>query len=390
METLIELYDNRPLENVLATEMFRPARTVFVCSDDIADNKDHKRKIKRYLAHRGIDTEIIFRRTRLYNAGEVLSVLRSITDSYQDCALDITGGTDDALFASGRLSADRPELPVFTYSRKKNSFFSINNARFASDLKCPISYKVEDIIIMAGGALHTGRVDNSILSGYLERIEPFFELYINNKRDWVNAVDYIQQLSGTKPDTELPLYVRGDYYQKGERGKRLSAPEKILREYEEIGFISDLRIEAERSVEFRFSDLQTRSWMRDVGSVPELYTYKVCVESGVFNDVLTSAVVDWENDKGKNVVSNEIDVVATQGIMPVFISCKTCDVKTEAINELSILRDRFGGEMARAFLVSTGSCSYMAKRRAAELRIGIIDRQDIASGAFRKMISGLK
>ena len=390
METLIELYDNRPLENVLATEMFRPQRTVFVCPEEITDNKEHKRKIKRYLNHRGIDTEIIFRRTRLYNAGEVLAVLRSITDSYQDCAIDITGGTDDALFAAGRLSADRPDIPVFTYSRRKNRFFSISNASFASDLECPISYKVEDIILMAGGALHTGRVDNSILSGYMECIEPFYMLYINNKRDWVRAVEYIQQLSATRPDAEPPLHVRGNYYQKGERGGKLPAPEKILREYEEIGFISDLCMEAEKSVEFRFSDLQIRAWMRDVGSVLELYTYKVCVESGSFDDVITSAVVDWEGESGRVSVSNEIDVVATRGVMPVFISCKTCDVKTEAINELSILRDRFGGEMAKAFLVTTGACSYMAKRRAAELRIGIIDSRDIASGVFRKTITGLK
>lgn len=387
METLIELYDNRPLENVLATEVFRPARTVFVCSEDLPDSKAQMRKIRRYLDHRGIGTEILFRHTRLYNAGEVLALLRGVTDSYPDCAIDITGGTDDALFAAGRLSADRPELPVFTYSRRKNRFFSIRNADFASDLVCPVSYKVEDIILMAGGALHTGRVDNSILSGYMERIEPFYKLYINNKRDWVRAVEYIQQLSAVKPDMPVPLSVRGDYYQKGERGGRLPAPEKILREYEEIGFISDLRIEAEKSAEFRFSDLQIRAWMRDVGSVLELYAYKVCVESGSFDDVITSAVVDWEGGSEKASVSNEIDVVATRGVMPVFISCKTCDVKTEAINELSILRDRFGGEMAKAFLITTGACSYMAKKRAAELRIGVIDSRDIASGAFRKTMS---
>ena len=390
METLIELYDNRPLENVLATEMFRPVRTVFVCSEEFADSKAQKRKIRRYLDHRGIDTEIIFRSTRLYNSGEILALLRSITDSYQDCALDITGGTDDALFAAGRLSADRPDLPIFTYSRRKNSFFSISNAAFASDLKCPVSYKVEDIILMAGGALHKGRVDNSILSGYMDRIDPFYELYIDNKREWVRAVEYIQQLSGTKPEAEIPLHVSGDYYQKGEQGGRLSAPEKILREYEKIGFISDLHIETEKSVEFSFSDQQIRAWMRDVGSVLELYTYKVCIESGAFNDVVTSAVVDWEGERGRTGVTNEIDVVATHGVMPVFISCKTCDVKTEAINELSILRDRFGGEMAKAFLVTTGGCSNMARRRAAELRITVTDSRDIASGAFRKTISGLK
>lgn len=389
METLIELYDNRPLENVLATEVFRPARTVFVCSEDLEDSKAQRRKIRRYLDHRGIGTEILFRQTRLYNAGEVFALLRSVTDSYPDCAIDITGGTDDALFAAGRLSADRPELPVFTYSRRKNRFFSIRNADFASDLECPVSYTVEDIILMAGGSLQMGRVDNSILAGYMDRIEPFYELYSRNRRDWVRAVEYIQQISAVRPDEPVPLSVRGDYYQKGERGGRLAAPEQVLREYERIGFLSGLRIEADKSVEFRFADLQIRAWMRDVGSVLELYTYKVCVESGSFNDVVTSAVVDWEGERGRTGVTNEIDVVATRGVIPVFISCKTCDVKTEAINELSILRDRFGGEMARAYLVTTGACSYMAKRRAAELKIGILDRQDIASGAFRKSMETL-
>ena len=31
MKTLIELYDERPIENVLGTEVFRPERTVFLC-----------------------------------------------------------------------------------------------------------------------------------------------------------------------------------------------------------------------------------------------------------------------------------------------------------------------------------------------------------------------
>ena len=389
METLIELYDNRPLENVLATEMFRPSKTVFVCPKEIADNKAQKRKIRNYLNHRGIDSEIIFRRAGLYNSTEILKALRSIADSYKDCALDITGGTDDALFAAGRLCADRPDLPVFTYSRKRNRFYSISNAAFADELECNVRYTVEDIILMAGGALHSGRVDNSVLSAYMEDIEPFYRIYIDHRRDWVRAVEYIQQLSRTRTESDVPLAVSGDYYQKAERGGRLAAPEAILKSYEEIGFINDLDIKAEKSVEFRFSDHQIRSWMRDVGSVLELYTYKVCVETGTFHDVLTSAVVDWESETGKSSVSNEIDVVATKGVMPVFISCKTCDVKTEAINELSILRDRFGGEMAKAFLVTTGACSNMAKRRAAELRIGVIDRQDISSGVFRKTMAGI-
>ena len=36
METLIELYDKRPLENILGVEMFRPERVVFICAENHA------------------------------------------------------------------------------------------------------------------------------------------------------------------------------------------------------------------------------------------------------------------------------------------------------------------------------------------------------------------
>ncbi|MBO6093562.1 MAG: DUF1887 family protein, partial [Oscillospiraceae bacterium] len=114
-----------------------------------------------------------------------------------------------------------------------------------------------------------------------------------------------------------------------------------------------------------------------------------CLETGVFDDVMTSAVVDWEGEEVRVGVTNEIDVVATRGVIPVFISCKTSEVKTEALNELSILRDRFGGEMAKAVLVTTRSTAAITRRRAMELKIDILDLKDITSSAFRTRIARL-
>ena len=37
MKTLIELYDERPIENVLGTEMFRPEETIFICPPEVAE-----------------------------------------------------------------------------------------------------------------------------------------------------------------------------------------------------------------------------------------------------------------------------------------------------------------------------------------------------------------
>ena len=80
---------------------------------------------------------------------------------------------------------------------------------------------------------------------------------------------------------------------------------------------------------------------------------------------------------GHSSVSNEIDVMATRGVIPLFLSCKTSDVKTEALNELAILRDRFGGKGAKAAIVTTEPCNAAARHRAAQLGIAVIDLEEL-------------
>ena len=144
-----------------------------------------------------------------------------------------------------------------------------------------------------------------------------------------------------------------------------------------------------KKVSFTFRDAQIRTWLRDVGSVLELYIYEAAVETGLFNDVRTSAVVDWEGGVLRDSVTNEIDVMAMAGILPVFISCKTCAINTEALNELAILRDRFGGKGARAAIVTTQRCRSVTRNRAAELDIDVIDLDDLKKGRVKERIGAL-
>ena len=291
MDTLIELYDERPLENVLGVEMFRPPRVVYICPEQIASNTTVQTKLRAYFAHRGQKVELIFYKASVFDTEAMLELFRSIVKRYPDCAIDITGGTDAALFAAGLLSAESP-VPVFTYSRRKNKFYDLRNAPFASKLPCDVQYTVEDCFLMAGGSMRTGRVDNTILSRYLDDIEPFFQLYLTYRRPWTNIVTYMQRVSPPAPDGSISLDVTGSYVVKGERAARISAPEDALQDLEEIGFIKDLEIVPQESVSFRFRDRQTRAWLRDVGSVLELYVYKACLDSGLFQDVITSAIID--------------------------------------------------------------------------------------------------
>ncbi len=376
METLIELYDERPLENVLGVDMFHPKRVVYICTGNVASDTGLQNKLRLYFKHRGLRVELIFYRASIYDAEEMLKVFRKVLSLYPDSVLDITGGTDAVLFAAGLLSAEM-SIPVITYSRKENKFYNIRNASFSGGLPCDVSYTVEDCFLMAGGSMRPGRVDNSILSDYLDDIEPFFRVYMKHRRQWTKIVTYIQRLSPADSDGRFSLSVSGGYTVKGERASRISAPEDALRDLEGIGFLSHVEIVPEESVSFRFRDAQIRTWLRDVGSVLELFIYKACLDTGLFQDVITSAVVDWDGSGKQNAVTNELDVMCTRGITPVFISCKTCDVKTEALNELAILRDRFGGKIARAAIVTAEKGGAAMRNRASELGIDVFDLDDL-------------
>lgn len=379
MNTLIELYDERAIENILAPDMFHPRRIIYLCPREVLRDYTRQQKLAAFYRKRGWEPELIFVGTSLFEADRILRQLFTIEEKYPDCAIDVTGGSDAALFAAGMFAA-RKGVPAFTYSRRKNRFYDISGADFADDLYCDLTYSIEDFFLMAGGTLLPGRVDNHILSQYLPYFDSFFSCFLRFRHEWPTIISYIQRISPAEYGQIPPLDITGSYTVKGERGSRNSANEDALQELAQIGFIQDLTIIPDQQVSFRFRDVHTRAWLRDVGSVLELYTYKACVDAAIFHDVISSAVVRWDDVLGHGSVLNEIDVMAARGVIPLFLSCKACDIKTEALNELAILRDRFGGKGAKAVIVTTESCNAAARHRAAQLGIAVIDLEELKTG----------
>ena len=379
MNTLIELYDERAIENILAPDMFHPRRIIYLCPREVLRDHTRQQKLAAFYRKRGWEPELIFVGTSLFEADRILRQLFTIEEKYPDCAIDVTGGSDAALFAAGMFAA-RKGVPAFTYSRRKNRFYDISGADFADDLYCDLTYSIEDFFLMAGGTLLPGRVDNHILSQYLPYFDPFFSCFLRFRHEWPTIISYIQRISPAEYGQIPPLDITGSYTVKGERGSRNSANEDALQKLAQIGFIQDLTIIPDQQVSFRFRDVHTRSWLRDVGSVLELYTYKACVDAAIFHDVISSAVVRWDDVLGHGSVLNEIDVMAARGVIPLFLSCKACDIKTEALNELAILRDRFGGKGTKAVIVTTESCNAAARHRAAQLGIAVIDLEELKTG----------
>ena len=379
METLIELYDERAIENVIGPETFKPKRVIYLCAEEVANDTYIHETYKKFFAKHGLDIEIDFVKSNIYKSDKVLRQFEYIYGNYPDCCLDVTGGNDATLFAAG-MFCQKTGVPTFTYSRKKNQFYDICNADFAESLPCTLKYTVEDFFLMTGGTMRKGRVDNLHISKYMNLFDPLFNVFLKYKNDWVDAVTFFTRISQCNKDEPIRLSVHGSMEQKGEHGHRVRANKYLLRDLESLGFLFNLEFKNDNTVSFIFRDEQVRSWLRDVGSALELYMYKACVDADIFGDVISSAIVDWDGLRGHETVSNEIDVVASRGIIPIFISCKACDVKTEALNELAILRDRFGGKGAKAAIVTTEFCNAAARHRAAQLQIAVIDIEELENG----------
>ena len=176
--------------------MFRPERVVYVCPEDIGSGKARScSKAARLFPPPRAGAGAEFRQGEaFYEASAMLDLFRGIVEQYPDCAIDITGGTDAALFAAGLLCAET-NIQVVTYSRRKNCFYNIRGAAFAGALPCDGVYTVEDFFLMAGGSMRQGRVDNAILSQYLADIDPFFQLYLRHRRGWTSTVIWMQRVS---------------------------------------------------------------------------------------------------------------------------------------------------------------------------------------------------
>ena len=383
MKTLIELFDESPIKNVLGTLTFSPDECILLCPSEVSGDKEMKRSLRDFYKYRGSKVKLTFIPVSMYDAIKTERVLKEVLDSHPDCAINISGGTDAALFATGEVAGD---TPIFTYSAKKEKFFEIKNAPFARSLVPDVHLDVASCLMMAGGTLLPGRADNAGLGERTDQIDKLFAVFSKYRRVWNAQISYIQKISSSEAGN---LIAEGALTENA-GGRVVTAEPKLFQALADAGLILDLEIR-EDSIRFCFPDETIRFWLRDIGSVLELQVYRACTASGLFDDVVLSAVVNWQSGELKSdSVSNEIDVMAVQGISPVFISCKTSEIHTEALNELSILRIRFGGLFSRAILATSGAASKSRatmRNRAAKLGIELIEWENLK---LDKLISRLR
>ena len=154
-----------------------------------------------------------------------------------------------------------------------------------------------------------------------------------------------------------------------------------MKRLEEQGIIRNFKLSGDE-ISFGYKNETIKKLLNDFGVWLELFIYKNALDSNKFDNVDMSVIFDWNQvENEREDVLNEIDVVVTKGVTPVFISCKSGNVSTSALNEIKTLAERFGGNYAKSVLVTAEQLSLLSPktyRRALEMGISVIEPDDLS------------
>ncbi|MBR0112402.1 MAG: hypothetical protein IJM02_01520 [Clostridia bacterium] len=168
--------------------------------------------------------------------------------------------------------------------------------------------------------------------------------------------------------------------------------EPVLSSLEEAGVI-EIKELTSRQIKY-YITLPKEQWdlLDKGGNALELYTYYVASTCGKYNDCCVGVHLDWDGDvKNDNEeVTNEADVILSDGYLPVFISCKNTEVEKACIYEILFVARYYGGKYAKPVIFSSVKASKAIRNRTKESEIILID--DIANlteDQFREKIINL-
>lgn len=387
MDTIIEIYDDEQIYNVLAITEFRPKNVVYLGTRKLK-SKRVKNNIITCLRTLGLDTKCFFYSTDMQNIETIIGELEHILGLFGKVAIDLTGGSEVALVAVGMLAREK-NIPLFRYDRYEHCYRNIYCCPSADGVKSDPHFTVPAILAMAGGVMKEhGHVSLDALDDESATdIFNLWEIYKSRHKIWHRIVSYMQQAVKYGSDETLEVNAPAVIYSKD---KLVSCELSVAKELAQAGIIENYTSDPS-GISFSFKNRLMRSCLIDTGVCLELYVYATALKTREYDDVKISVVVDWDGDLSQRINTiNEIDIMLVRGQIPVFISCKSGAPTVVALNEIKTLAKQFGGENGRAVLVTMSDVRTRDEhlyQRASDMGVMVIDYTDLINDRLPKRLS---
>lgn len=391
-DTIVEIYDDEQIYNVLAITEFKPKNVVYIGTRKLK-SKRIKNNIIACLRALGLETKCYFFSTDMLSIEAIIQEFHSIIEQFPDLVIDLTGGSEVALVAVGMI-AKETGIGLMRYDRYEYRYRNIFNCPVAERLVSSPHFTVQSFLRLAGGEIkdHGHIALNSLDEPTAVDIFRVWEIFKRNYRDWHKLVSFLQQASKRPPDSNSLAVSSQTLIYSGD--KLVGCDMSIMHELSDARIILNFE-EQKGRVSFTYKSELMRSCLIDVGVCLELYVFATALRSDSFDDVRLSVVVDWDGDMTARINTvNEIDVMLVKGQVPVFISCKSGEPGVVALNEIKTLALKFGGGNGRAVLVTMADVKNedpFLYQRASDMAVTMIDYNDLVSDRLlRKLITAAR
>lgn len=385
--TYIEFYDRLSVVNICACLANVPEKVALVGGDkkDVSKNIDRYNQIFR---QRGHDVEFIPYPIKDKNdLNEVVEQLLEIVDTHQDCAVDLTGGDNLELVAMGivyQMRRDR-NIQLHRFNLHNNAIYDCDQDGTTIAVEPPQLSVEENIRIYGGDVVYEEDVPGTtkrwdMTEDFEHDIDILWDICRRDPKGWnlqVNALNKAHERFAGEDSLELEFSIQDLAEWMGEKYINIKP---LLEELYRKGVLYFYYASGDQ-VSLIYKSSQIRQCLKKAGTVLEMKVYRMLLHTPdkdgtpLYNDVMQGVFIDWD---AKTDTANEVDAVVMKGMVPVFISCKNGQVRTDELYKLQSVAERFGQGYAKKILIATSleddqPSTQHFRQRAEDMKIRIID-----------------
>lgn len=380
MVTQIEFFDKDAIKNILAVLTIRPDKVIYLYDKEIKDMfyfAALNKCFKKHMPHLILEKYPV----DITSIENIYETTKKVIEENENCVMELTGGSELMMIGGYKAGSEMGIELVYT-DIAAGRVIDLNHQ---DHIRKTAKLSLEDFID-AKGASFIGNSHHEPDSREYDKILRMSRILFEDLKGWKNTCSYLQTAMANTPADDLELKSRLILYQR--EGRKISPDKEILRSFLKNGLIHNLNYTTE-TVRFEFASKNAKQYMINYGVWLELVVFISAKQSGVFDDVKLGAMIDWNAYDGICIAGNEIDVIISDNSMPVFLSCKLKEADTAALNELLIAKKRLGGWFSKGILVAFGNDKANKTgtyKRAQELGLEILDKQDIMSRNFEERL----
>ena len=393
---LIEFFDQDYLENIIASLDGNFDKVIFFYeSQNDGFVEESARYLKMFLKQRK-QMSVEFRMIEPFDYTSVISTFEQLPLKDTNYVFDTTGGSNFFIAVAGYYAAYYPQdNEIRIYDINERFCYSSKEGQESRKITLP-KLKVEEVIKIHNASVikePDTLIRYTINDADLKALERLWKLASEDTTQWNRFMHSARIMYPSKKIKGKNAITINDTV----LNINLECYDAVINRLKKYGFVksthkkpSDNKPDAIEITYELFIPDSISSVFKQAGNLLELYTYAAIDRCGCFNDVVTGINLDWdtEENKSSDETTNEIDVIATDGCIPIVISCKNTNIIKEYLYELETVANHYCGKYSRKVIITSAKVLPVIRNRAKDMGITVID--DLANTHNDLMNTGFK